>query len=131
MSEMPDHALVTAFEDLALAPGDFTHREHVRLAFAMLHGADFGDAALRFRRGLQRFATAAGVPHKVHETLTWAYLAVVHECMHEVSCVDSLELLARCPELLDHRAGALARHYDVDAITRSPLARRVFVLPRR
>jgi hypothetical protein len=45
--------------------------------------------------------------------------------------LDSRGFLARHPELLDHRAGALARHYDVAAITGSPLARRVFVLPER
>lgn len=97
----------------------------------MLVGADFGDAAVRYRRALQRFASAAGAPGKYHETLTWAYLAIVHRRMHELPCASSFELLARAPDLLDHRTGALARHYDIAAVTASPLARRVFVLPDR
>lgn len=129
MYQNDDADLVTAFETLAIPPADFTHREHVRLAFAMLNGADFGEAAVRYRSALRRFATAAGAAGKYHETLTWAYLAVVHQRMHEHPCATSFELLARFPELLDHRT-ALASHYDVAAITASPVARRVFVLPK-
>ena len=128
---LDDAALLAGFEALAIAPADFRHREHVRLAFAMLAGADFGDAAIRYRRALRQFAGSVGAATKYHETLTWAYLALVHQRMHEHPCAASFELLARFPDLLDHRTGALARCYDVDAITASPLARRVFVLPAR
>lgn len=131
LDNLDDAALVDRFEALAIAPADFRHREHLRLACAMLACGDFGDAAVRYRRALQRFATAAGAPGKYHETLTWAYLALVHRRMHEHPSATSLELLARAPDLLDHRTGALARCYDIDAITASPLARRLFVLPDR
>jgi hypothetical protein len=59
---LSDDELIARFEALALAPAAFGHREHVRLAYAMLRGADFGAAALRFRRALRRFAAAAGRP---------------------------------------------------------------------
>jgi len=129
---LDDIELLARFEALALAPADFRHREHLRLAFAVLRGADFGEAAVRLRRGLRRFADAAGVPGRYHETLTWAYLAVVARRMAEdPALASSHELLARHPDLADHRGGAVARYYDVDAITASPLARAVFVLPDR
>lgn len=143
--ELDDRALVAAFEALAIAPAGFRHREHVRLAYAMLAGADFGEAAVRYRRALQRFARAAGAAARYHETLTWAYLAIVHRRMHEAlpdrdgsplrgdppGGAGSLAFLARHPDLLDHLGGALARHYDVAAITACPVARRVLVLPGR
>ncbi|TMQ05245.1 MAG: hypothetical protein E6J90_43745 [Deltaproteobacteria bacterium] len=128
---LDDAELVARFEALALAPAEFAHREHVRVAYAMLRGADFGDAALRFRRALRRFAVAIGADGRYHETLTWAYLAVIAQRMAEDPAATSLEWLARHPDLLDHRGGAVARHYDVAAITASPLARAVFVLPER
>jgi hypothetical protein len=158
---LSDAELIARFESLELSPRDFGHREHVRLAFAVLAEAgDFGDAAIRYRRGLRAFATAAGAAAKYHETLTWAYLALVHERMyllfHEhAPCevggervtdlavteqpanrmakhsITSFDLLARFPELLDHRTGALARYYDLAAITSSATARAVFVLPER
>ncbi|HEY6036955.1 MAG TPA: hypothetical protein VIV58_21900 [Kofleriaceae bacterium] len=128
---LDDATLVARFEQLEIAASDFRHREHVRLAFAMLQGADFGEAALRFRRALKRFAAAAGAHGKYHETLTWAYLALVAQCMDERAYASSSELLEARPELLDHQAGLLARYYDVPAIIASPVARRVFVLPER
>jgi hypothetical protein len=127
--DLDDATLLLRFESLELAPGDFHHREHIRVAFAMLRGADFGEAALRFRAGLKRFAAAAGAPAKYHETLTWAYLALVARCMAERDYPSSLALLDARPDLLDHLNGLIARYYDVAAITASPLARRVFVLP--
>lgn len=129
---LDDPALVARFEALAIAPGDFRHREHVRIAYAMLRDADFGEAALRFRRALRRFADAAGVPTRYHETLTWAYLALIAQRIAEdPAVVTSFDLVARHPDLVDHRGGAVARYYDVAAITASPLARGVFVLPVR
>ena len=129
---LDDAELVARFEALAIAPAAFRHREHVRLAYAMLRGADFGEAAVRIRRALRRFAEAAGAAAKYHETLTWAYLALVAQRMAEdPAATSSHELLARHPDLADHRGGAVARYYDVAAITASPLARAVFVLPRR
>ena len=127
---LDDDSLLDRFEALELAPGDFHHVEHVRLAFAILRReADFGRAAVRFRTALIRFADSIGATGKYHETLTWAYLALVHERMACASYASSLELLAQHPDLADHKTGALARYYDLDAITASPLARRVFVLP--
>jgi hypothetical protein len=129
---LDDAELVARFEALAIAPAEFRHTDHVRLAYAMLRGSDFGDAAVRFRRALRRFAEAAGAPDKFHETLTWAYLAVIARRMAEdPAATTSHALVARHADLVDHRGGAVARSYDVAAITGSPLARAVFVLPER
>lgn len=125
-----DATLVERFERLALPPDDFGHREHVRVAFAMLRGADFGEAAVRYRAGLRRFAAAAGAAGKYHETLTWAFLAVINQRMAEHADADSAAFLARNPDLLVGTE-ALGRYYDVAAIVASPFARRVFVLPGR
>ena len=127
---LDDDTLLLRFEALELQASDFRHVDHIRLAFAILAAeADFGRAAIRFRTALIRFAEAAGATGKYHETLTWAYLALVHERMAGDAYASSLELLAAHPDLADHKGGALARYYDLDAITASPLARRVFVLP--
>jgi len=128
---LDDDELVARFEGRTLAPDDYRHREHLRIAFAMLRGADLGEAAVRFRRAMRGYVAAVGATAKYHETLTWAYLVLVHERMQGAADADSRGFLARHPDLLDHRAGALARHYDVAAITASPVARRIFVLPER
>lgn len=130
--DLDDAALLARVAAVALAPADFRHVEHVRLAFAVLvREPDLAAAAATFRTLLRRLADAFGAAAKYHETLTWAYLALIAERMHGRGYASSRELLADHPDLLDHRGGALAQVYDVEAITRSPLAREVFVLPRR
>jgi hypothetical protein len=125
---MTDAELVDRFTERALAASSFGHREHVRLAFAVLaRHPDFGVAAILYRRMLRAFATANGAPDRYHETITWAYLAIVRARME--GHAESDAMLAANPDLLDHRHGALARHYDVAAITADPFARRLFVLP--
>ncbi|HTR54022.1 MAG TPA: hypothetical protein VMJ10_25185 [Kofleriaceae bacterium] len=129
---MTDHELETSIDSLALAPAGFTHREHVQLAFAVLAAQpDFAAAAVRYRALLRRFAEAHGAAAKYHETITWAYLALIAERMHGREYASSAQLIADHPDLLDHRGGALARCYDIGELIASPLARAVFVLPRR
>src|SRR3954468_7606551 len=123
---LDDATFLGRFERLEITPGEFTHREHLRLAFVMLRDADFGDGAVRFRAAFRRFTSNFGATAKYHETLTWAYLALVAQALHERAYASSFELLADRPDLLDHRGGTLSRHYDVAAITASPIARRIF-----
>jgi hypothetical protein len=122
---MTDIELLAGFEAGTL--GEFRHRDHVRVGFAILaRDGDLAAAALVFRAGLRRLAGDSG---KYHETITWAYLVLIAERMHGKRYACSEQLLADHPDLLDHGGGALAQHYDVAAITESPLARMVFVLP--
>jgi hypothetical protein len=124
-----DAALVTAFEALSIRAVDFRHREHLRLAFALLAVEDFAIAGLRFRTMLRRFASSLGADTKYHETLTWTYLAIIAERMHGRTFQSSSEFLVENSDLLDHRS-TIERYYDVAAITASQIARTVFVLPR-
>ena len=126
-----DSALVAQFEATTLPSADYRHREHLRIAFAMLRGVDLADAAQRFRRAMRRYAAAIGAETRYHETLTWAYLVLVQQRMRDHDDDDSVAFLARNPDLLDHCGGALARCYDVAEITASPIARGIFVLPER
>jgi hypothetical protein len=131
---MLDDALFAAFLDCTLPPAQLGHPEHVRLAYLFLRRhPDFGDAAVAFRSALRRYVTAVGAADRYHETLTWAYLALIAERIERdgQGIADSHQFIARWPELIDHRAGALAAVYDVAEVTASPLARRVFVLPGR
>jgi hypothetical protein len=127
---LDDDALLAGFESARLAPGEFRHEEHVRAAFLYLtRTEDFGEAAVRFRRDLRRFAASHGVAGRYHETLTWAYLALINERAHGSSFGSSAEFLCRHPELLDQRSGLVSRYYDVGSVARSARAKQVFLLP--
>jgi hypothetical protein len=127
---MTDTDIVRAFEDRTLPPERFRHRDHLLVAWTYLRALPFAEAGALFAGNLRLYAKAHGAEAKYHETITWAYLALLNERMRACSEEATFaELLARNPDLLDQAHGALAAVYDADTLA-SPLARATFVLPR-
>jgi hypothetical protein len=85
---------------------------------------------LHFRRHLKAYVAAVGAQDKYHETITWAYLALLNEemCLRSTPGESFNTMIERRPDLLDHRNGAIARSYS-KAQLEVPDARRVFLLP--
>ena len=129
-----DRRFLTAFESKALSPADFHHRDHLRAAWAMLRTYPLLEAIARYVAGLKGLATAAGKPGIYHETITWAYLLLLHERLAQDA--DSLDaplswdaFAERHRELLTWRPSILEAYYAQGELE-SELSRRVFVLPR-
>jgi hypothetical protein len=119
-----DEELLAAFESSALAPEEFRHAEHVRVAWLCLRRAPLIGALARFTDGLKRLAASFGKPELYHETITWAYLFLINQRLGPPD-EPWAEFAARNPDLF---STVLAAYYR-DEILRSPLARRTFVLP--
>jgi hypothetical protein len=126
---MDERMLVEALEGCTLRAEDLGHADHVRAAWHYLGVAPFGEAGDRFCAALRRFAAAQGAAGKFHETITWAYLALINERRAAQPAATFASFAEANPDLLDNRSGALSRLYDAQTL-RSDLARRVFVLPR-
>ena len=126
-----EEALLQSFESLTLDPARFGHREHLALAWSFLQRYGFPDGAARFIARLQAYVEHVGAAGKYHETVTWAYLVLLNEERVLRSSPDESfqSVLARRPDLLDHRKGAIARLYSEEQLA-SAGARRVFELPR-
>jgi hypothetical protein len=131
--------LVAEFEQ-GRTPGDFHHADHVRVAFAYVSEFPLLDAMAKFSAALQRFALSKGKPQLYHQTITWAYLVLIHE---RIARAGSLRPSSVAPnfesweefsehnrDLLVGKGGILERYYS-RATLESDLARRVFVLPDR
>jgi hypothetical protein len=127
-----DDELVQAFEDRTLDPSAFTHRRHLQVAWFYLRRHGFAAGSAEFCKQLKKYVTRVGAAAKYHETITWAYLVLLNEEMELRAPVgESFDaMIARRPDLLDHRNGALSRRYRA-ADLENPDARRVFVLPMR
>jgi hypothetical protein len=126
-----DDALLRAFESCDLPTAEFSHREHLRVAWLYVRAMPFADAASRFCAGLKRFAAAKGASAKYNETITWAYLALLNERANVDDAAPTFDaFIAANADLLDHKGGALATLYD-RTVLESELARRVFLLPRK
>ena len=129
---MGDAELVSAFEDGTLDPSAFTHRRHLQVAWYYLRRHGFAAGGAELCKHLRNFVANVGAAAKYHETITWAYLALLNEEMELRSPAgESFDaMIARRPDLLDHRNGAFSRRYR-PAELQNPDARRVFLLPTR
>jgi hypothetical protein len=126
---MNDRDFVKAFEACTIAKTDFHHADHVRLAWIYLREGSLIEAIARFSMSLQRFAAHHGVPGLYHETITWAYLLLIHERMQrEDSPQDWPAFRESNADLCITRPSILDCYYT-PATLKSATARRTFVLP--
>lgn len=124
---MHDHEFIEAFEACTLPSDQFPHRAHVRLAWLYLRDAPVLEALPRFVEGLKRYAGSLGAGAKYHETVTWAYMFLIHERMARGEHATFDEFAAANPDLFN---GVLAKYYTPETLE-SELARRAFVMPAR
>jgi hypothetical protein len=126
---MTDDDFAQRFEDCTFPIADFRHRDHVRLAWVYLRWHPPLEALARFTTALQRFATFHGHAGLYHETITWAYLFLIHERVADSTHDEPWEeFAARHPDLVTWKPSILDRYYDSETL-RSDRARRLFVLP--
>jgi hypothetical protein len=131
LDDFDDEALFRAFEDGRLAPGAFRHRHHVRTAWILLERLPVLEVLARFTAGLRRLAEAAGQPGLYHETITWAYVLLVHERRVATGAEDWPAFAARNPDLLAWKPSVLEARYYREETLWSDRARQTFVLPDR
>jgi hypothetical protein len=116
-----------AFETGRLDPTKFPHREHLRLGYEMLSRHSFGEAIIRFSRGLRLLTAKAGRPQLYHETITVAFLALINERRARRAAENWREFAQDNADLFDK--GCLERWYSAEQL-QSDLARRAFCLPQ-
>lgn len=123
-----DRAFREDFETGAVAPADFDHRAHVRLAYAYLVENDDEAAAGLMRDALHAFLRRHGIdPTKYHETMTRAWiLAVRHFMARSPGAASADAFIDANPRLLD--AKIMLTHYSAELLF-SPEARARFVEP--
>ena len=123
---MSDAELIDRFERGDV--DEFHHADHVRVAFAYVRTLPLLDAIARFTAALRRFAAAQGKPQLYHETITWAFLLIIHERIERAPAEWDAFIEAN-GDLLRWKPSVLETYYPAEVL-QSELARRVFVLPR-
>ena len=128
---MNDRDFVAAVESCAIPCSDFHHADHVRLAWIYLRNNSLLEAIARFTESLRRLAAHCAAPEKYHETITWAYLLLIHERMRRDPAPCEWDgFRAANADLFGWEPSILERYY-VPQTLRSDLARQIFVLPDR
>jgi hypothetical protein len=123
-----DEDFLRALESGELPESDFGHAAHVRAAYLCLLPGDFAAALVRIRAAIRNYARRLGKAERYHETMTVAYLALIHQHLCLRGDGGGWPGFAReNPELL--QPDLLLQFYP-RALLQSELARRVFLLPR-
>lgn len=126
---MSDDELVAGFENASLPSESFRHSEHVRVAFLYLCRYSPLEALQRFSTSLVQFASAKGKPQLYHETITWAFLLLIHERMARAPGPQTwTQFAAHNNDLLNWEDNVLKRYYQAGTLS-SDLARHTFLFP--
>jgi hypothetical protein len=121
--EFPEHARFIRGD---LDPGNFPHREHIRMGFELLRRHNFAETACQYSFALRTMTAKAGRPEAFHQTMTIAFLSLIAERMQSGAIADFLSFAKANPDLMDK--SALARWYGPERL-RMDAARRTFLLP--
>lgn len=126
-----DADLLQAFEDYSLPEDEFRHATHIRVAWLYLQQMELPAAIQTFVTGLRRYATSLGKADLYHETITYAYLFLVHERMHRLKLPHTWETFQQQnPDLFVYPSPLLEQLYRPETLA-SDFARQIFVLPNR
>lgn len=126
---MRDEEFIERFENCTLPGESFHHRDHIRVVWLYLRCYPVLETLNRFSEGLKRFAIANGKPNLYHETITWAYVFLIHERRERSGREQGwAEFVATNADLFDWKNNVLKSYYQDDTL-RSEIARRVFVFP--
>src|SRR5580658_10328210 len=81
--------LIRQFEDCSLPLDRFRHSVHIQIAFLYLCKYPVLDVLGRFPAALAGYAEAHGKAGLYHETITWAYILLIHERMRRAGHAQS------------------------------------------
>ncbi len=94
---MDEDAFLEAFDAGAISRDAWSHRAHLRVAFLLLRHESFEDVLPRLRAGLTKLLVRFGVEDSLergyHETITVAWLRLVHSAMRDHGPYASFDAL--------------------------------------
>jgi hypothetical protein len=124
-----DDALLRQFEDCSLPLDRFRHSVHIQIAYLYLCKYSVLDVLGRFPAALARYAEAHGKTGLYHETITWAYILLIHERIRRAGHAQSWAEFATGNADLMTWSDTILMQYYRDETLHSELARKIFVFP--
>ena len=111
----PDPAdVVRAFEERRILGESLSHLEHVMIGWHYARRESAPEALTELARGIRELAAALGKDGLYHETLTWAWFALIRERVERVGAGASWEeFAAAAPDILS--GAAIRALYDFEA----------------
>ena len=119
---------IDSFEKGAIQAEAFNHRAHIKLAWSYIQVQPLHQAIGSVSGGLKTFAAKVGQPQKYHETITWAFMLLVHERHRQNPADDWAGFAAKNQDLF--QSNALQQLYHQQTLA-NPAAKQTFHLPDR
>ena len=114
------------FEQASIDPADFSHIDHIGVAWTLLGKYEFLDAMVIYSKSIKAIADKAGVPGKFNLTITIAFLSLIAERRKHSDTNDFSVFIAGNEDLLD--GNPLANWYSKARLS-VDVAREVFLMP--
>lgn len=125
---MTDDEFLNSFNACTLAPDQFNHAGHIRLAWIHLQRHDFDMAVEVTCRGIRAYAAFLGAGSKFHCTITVALLHLLRAGGAADRTIGWYRFVNANQALVHNARVCLARHYS-DELINSAQARERFVAP--
>jgi len=125
---MTDDELIEAFESHRLTREEFTHEAHLRVGWIYVTRLPLGAACDTMARELLAWDIAYDLGDRYHETVTWAFMFIIHEKQLACAAKSFDEFLGANPDLMRKEPPFLAAYYKDETLA-SDLARQNFLLP--
>ena len=129
MNTNHDDQLLRQFEDCSLPLDRMRHSVHIQIAFSYLRKFPVLDVLGRFPAALTRYADAHGKSGLYHETITWAYILLIHERIKRAGHTQTWdEFKSANADLMTWNSTILKQYYRDETLS-SDLARKIFLFP--
>ncbi len=131
VAELDERQLADAFEAGRVPDGEFTHADHVRVAWELLRRYPLGLALDQVTQGIRALAKQRGLPGLYHATITTFYVLAIADRLGRDAAGDGFETFAAAnPELLGPSRAFLGGYYSAETLD-GERARCEFVLPEQ
>lgn len=125
------HELYLRIRDGSFPPGDFSHAEHIRLAWYYLTRWPLAEAMDRFERDFRAYVAHIGAQAKYHHTITRGLLELLATHLDDpLLRQDWNAFRADARPAFDDALALLKRHWSEDTLF-SDAARKGWVAPDR
>ncbi len=125
---LPDNTFQNLFETYQLPKGSVTHEAHLRIAWMYLTQVTYEEALKKIRYFFNNYSQRFGDGTKYHETITVAYMQLIHKQISVSNYYSWEDFLIKNPELLKPVDQYLLPYYSKELLY-SEKARKKFVAP--
>ena len=127
-SSLSDDEFIQQFEQQTLAPDEFDHLGHLRIAWLYLNRESLSVAVYKVCHGIKQYAESLGATDKFHHTLTEAIVRLMAVKLRQGQKESFDSFLEAYSELVNDLPQEIAKHYSKEVLD-SMRAKKEYIAP--